>query len=101
MSPGSVQCDCTGLWPSLVTADPCVGTSRASGAAQPFSGCCELADHGFNRQVHEFVCHCRDLGGSEVGKRENEKLGNLNFNSATSLKGWQSVFMGTACHVPW
>lgn len=30
--------------PWMATADPCVGTSRASGAAQPFSGGCELAN---------------------------------------------------------
>lgn len=44
--------------------------------------------------LNEFVFHCRDLGGNEVGERENEKFGNLNFNSALSLKGWQSAFDG-------
>lgn len=44
--------------------------------------------------VNELVSHCRDLGGNEVRKRENGKLGSLNFNSTMSLKGWHLVFDG-------
>lgn len=79
---------------------PVWGPAELQGLLSLSLGALSLQTHGFNRQVHELVCHCRGLGGSEVGKRENEKLGNLNFNSATSLKGWQSVFMGAACHIP-
>lgn len=41
--------------------------------------------------LNEFVSCCGALGGNEVGKM---KFGNLNFYSAMSLKGWQSVFDG-------
>lgn len=37
--------------------------------------------------LNEFVFHCRDLGGNEMGKRENEKFGTLNFTSAMIMEG--------------